>query len=230
MPRARSLAGRSPRYTGEICTTTRRTADTKDVLASGLTPRSKQTRKSPRHTGSPAGPGHPCKPPAASTLAATSLPRSSSSAGWQPLEPRIGYSVCEPSRQPPPLVHLLREPCFPGTDLKLRCCMTSEGWGTLANLTFSPAPQVQVFRRLEGAADVGSLVTLLGLLGLLTSSVVKPRGHGRNPWKSGAQFHLCHYISLFDLRPCLHQLLTSQDHMQRMLVFTRRSATYRGAG
>lgn len=106
--------------------------------------------------------------------------------------PMTGYSVRKPSRQPPPLVHLLREPCFPGTDPKLRCCMTCKGWGTLANLTFSPAPQVQVFRRLEGAADVGSLVHLLGLLRLLTSSVVKPRGHGRSLWKSGAQFHLCH--------------------------------------
>lgn len=81
MLQGNSLAGTSPSYTGEICTTTRQPADIREVLGSGLTQRSNKMRTSPEDPGSPVDPGQTrplhasyyCKPPASSTLEDASL-------------------------------------------------------------------------------------------------------------------------------------------------------------
>lgn len=120
-------------------------------------------------------------------------PCGSSLAGWQPPEPKTGYSVREPSRQPPPPCSSSQRTSFSRHRPQPALHDLQGVGGSGRPLRFSPAPQVQGFSTGQGELQMpAAVVTLLGLLGLLTSSMVKPRGRGRSPWKSGAQLHLCH--------------------------------------
>ena len=180
MPQARTLASMSPRRAAEIYTTSHGPAATREVLTSGLTP-GPTRQQSWAHW-------EPCWPSTASSCRPLlqisfqhvrryflTTPRGSSSAGWWPREaPTVHYLCTLPNSH-----HLLVPSsilsenliCVGQTEPELRQDLQGRG---------------RCSRRSQGQRDfLQARVSCRhwrpwcpcrGLLGLLTSNTVKPRG------------------------------------------------------